>query len=425
MKVSWRRRPIFIATLLLCSPSAAIAQVPAIAGTPIETSAVQTDDAFSGKYLMTILDAKADKAEPHKYVWELQLHQDQTYYLRAQEFQYGGVYNTEYGRGVWARDGNIITLKDSTKNSKEPMFTLGLSLRWSKTAHQHAAYYKAQIGYADAWKAVTARCPFWTANGNSYGISAAISADQSMSKRPFDESAILAVKKLADSQVDDALDQFFRSTPGTAQWTAASQNVDDAYTRQNNAYASMAETLQSAGRDQYELVRNVPKQCGAPQSEEPGADDFISAANENPENAEANYLPNADMPKGQVGVMIHDPNYETKLRGANVTAALNDKSMLKAETDETGWAFFTLPTGKTIISLTAELERDENGPDLKTVLPVSIEQTQVQDIWFDQLRVQQPIFPSLLLRIDGKDLVMTIEDITGRLVRDTAGEYAE
>jgi hypothetical protein len=433
---TWVSVVVSAAAALFCT-APSMAQSPATNPPVKQMPSLKSDDDFVGKYEMTLLiprekaetarseagneDEEGDEDE-YKSKWILRLYQDRTYYLNLESVQNGKVYYTEHGRGEWARNGNILTITDGTKNDKKPMFTPGFSLRWSKTAQQHADYYNAQLADATAWKAVRERCPFWTANSLSYGVAAAVSDDNITAKRSLDEAALLSVKKLADDQVNEAINRFIATTPNTPQWNAASQYVEDAYNRQNDAYASMAITLQAAGKEQYEMIRNVPKHCGAPENQGPSSNDYDFSNDDNTQEAP---LPDSAVPKGQVGVIVRDPNFNSILRDTNITATLKDGAVLKAMTDETGWAFFKLPNGKTIVSLTVELERDENGPDLKTVIPVSISDTQVQDIFFDQLRAKRPIFNKLILVIDGEDLMFNMENITGRFVRDQIGEVIE
>jgi hypothetical protein len=408
--------------IAIASTALMLVSVPSAQATAMETTKVasKTDEDYEGKYRVTIPQRNTatdedGQADVFKTEFELQLRYDRTYYLIAKNIQNGNAYETAYGRGIWSRDGNVILLKDSTKNSREAMFRLGLAIPWSAVAQQHADYYAAQIAYADAWTNVRARCPFWTANGMSYGIEAAWSGAENPRRKSFDEKALLAVKKLADDQVDDALKQFFLSPPGTDTWNAASQNVSDAYARQDAAYASMAQTLYTAGRDQYDSIRNVPPQCGAPGDSEPSLDAYVTGDDDNTTLS----------PGRNVGIKIHDPDYETVLRSTKVTAILNDKSALHAETNETGWAFFTLPAGKNITSLTPQIDVEDGRPIIKNTLDVSISAPQTQDIWFDSLRAQRPLMESMTLRIDDEDLVFDIENVSGRFVRDMTGEYVE
>lgn len=419
MNIRWQNIAVIAGAVMALMSSPAIA----MAMGALNNATAKTEEDYQGTYRVSIpsrntaLDEQGQQ-DVRKVEWELQLRYDQTYYFISKDTQNGETYNTEYGRGAWTRDGNIILLKDSTKNSKEPMFRIGMALRWSTDAQQQANYYTAQLAYAAAWTGVRTRCPFWTANGMSYGIEAALTESKNPRRKSFDEKALLAVKKLADDQVDDALKQFFRSTPGTDQWNTAAQNVSDVYARQDAAYASMAQTLHTAGRDQYDLVRSVPPQCGAPGDAEPSRETYVTADDDTA-------APASPAPGVNVGIKIHDPDYETVLRSAQVTVILNDKSALQAETNETGWAFFTLPTGKSIVSLTPQTGAEDGRPITKNTLDVTITGPQIQDIWFDSLRARRPLMESMTLRIDDAYLVFDIENVSGRFVRDITGEYAE
>jgi NlpE N-terminal domain len=415
MNKRWQNIAMAAGALMVLTVPSALA-----AATETTKAASKTDEYYEGTYRASIpvrntATDEEGQADVFKIEFELQLRYDQTYYLISKSVQNEKAYKTEYGRGIWSRDGNVILLKDSTKNSKEPMFRVGNAMPWSAQAQQHANYYTAQLAYGAAWTDVRARCPFWTANGMSYGIESAISEDKNPRQKSFDEKALLAVKKLADDQVDDALKQFFLGTPGTDQWNAAAQNVNDAYARQDNAYASMAQTLHTSGRDQYDLTRKVPPQCGAPGDTEPSLDAYVTGDDDN----------TASAPSRNVGIKIHDPDYETVLRSAKITATLNDKSVLQAETIETGWAFFKLPAGKNIISLAPQIDVEDGRPIIKNTLYVSITGPQIQDIAFDSLRAQRPLMESMMLRINDDDLVFDIENMSVRFVRDMTGEYAE
>ncbi len=396
----------FVWGTVLMMPSLLYAEKPS----PIP-AAIAQPNFDTGTYEAIVKNGPSDQ---NKVKIRMQIYPSNTYFSSIQE---GGGIN--YSRGTWEQAGGYIILTENSKNAAEPILRLGLDKRWDRVASTQWAYTKDTQKAVAAWAEVEMRCPFWTEKYGDYGVGIPITLENRGKSKSIDMSTLEGIKKIADRQVSDALNQFFNTKPESPKWKIASDYVTESYNNQNAVYENLGRTLDAAGIEPFPLIRTVPEQCGAPDVAIPSASDYALKPNDDPEK---DSLTNRDIPRGVVGAHIYDVDLGREAGGVKVTAKYGDGSMKENETNEYGWTFFDLPKGQKITTLKMQMQHDD-GTELPSLSFSGIwDSSGVQDIHIDQIQMQRRGLGTITLGIDGDDLIWNIEGKTIRFTADPASQ---
>lgn len=355
--------PLLLATLLAASRAAYPAEAPppepaegeaaADAGTP--------DPAYVGHYYLSgVMETGSElllRADG-KYEWYI---------------SYGAV--DRYSKGRWGRRGKRVLLVADRPAIDAPLFKADERFDWDSDAEKRLLEQQ----YARQSEQAARRCPW----AGSVVSAPSIPLLDPPPPTEQDRRHAAESRERAEALRGEA-DAAIRAAIAPQAEDAAIEAAESAMARWHDAAYKMEQAYKAAQLPVPELTLPIePPECRATLAEVPDAPDQWQRA---------------------VAVLVGDPAREMRLSDVAVTFTRADGVRIKDRTGYGGWAFAPFVAGKPVVAIDLELDAGTGQPVYGHLDIAPLEQG-VQAVLVDISQLVQPPFETMVLVVDGIDLV--------------------